>query len=652
MSRKIAIVGAGSAVFTLNVVRDIFTYPALAGSEIYLMDIDAEKLSLVEKLVYRIIREGGYKAELTTTVNRAEALRDADFVVNTAYVGGYETMIEDFRIMDKYNIRQCIGDTLGPDAVFRAQRAIPVFVEMANDIRKFASKDAWLINYSNPMAMITWAIIEATGINAVGLCHGVEQTLERLADYLNVKYKQLTHVVAGLNHQAWVLKLEHNGHNLLPRLKQLSEDPTVYRKDIVRWEIYRQLGYFCTESSGHDSEYNPWFRKRADLEAQYCSGFGFSGERGFHLKLYMPEDRAQLLQMEMLAKGQGYLDLGRSREYCAGIINAIVTGEKYHFNGNVININLIGNLPGDCCVEVPCIADDQGVHPQKVGDLPLQLAALNQMQIMSQRLAVRGALELDQELVFQSLCYDPLTSAVLSLQEIRQMTVEMFEVYPEYLPKYKKLLRRLTPVLKFDYESFKTIQSMPKQLRFEAENIIDQYFIAGPFSAAGKGELRGLNLEHSPEKCIDLDAVMKCPYSGREVSWRPICADDLESNGMVNLLKQVGIEPYSIAYALTALKAEKQCKINLLVGSDEGIAIWLNGRLIHFHDVSRPIDRDQDSVSLSLSKGINFLLFKISQTLGYWGFIARLEQKPQVASYLNTFEISHALSGGTVADAV
>jgi alpha-galactosidase len=645
MSVKIAMIGSGSAVFTLNVVRDILTYPALQNSEIHFMDIDKEKLALVEKLVNRIIRQGRYdKVRPFFTTNRQQAITNANFVVNTAYIGTYQSMVKDFAIMNKYGISQCIGDTLGPDAVFRAQRAIPFVVDIANETKTMAAKNAWLINYSNPMAMLTWAAIKATGVKAVGLCHGVHQTLERLSDFLGIDMHETSHLVAGTNHQSWILELKHKGKDLLPQLEELSENPTVYRKDIVRWELYRQLGYFCTESSGHDSEYNPWFRKRPDIEAQYCSGFGFSGERNFHLRHYNPDNRASLMQMEMLANGEGHLSLLRSPEYCAGIINAITTGEKYNFYGNLLNERLITNLPSGCCVEVPCVADAKGVTPKKVGDLPPQLAALNKMQITSQEFAVRAALELDQELVFNALCYDPLTSAVLSLQEIRDMTSELFQVTPEYLPPYRKHLKVRKAVIKFDYAKYKKMQAMPKAERFKEENLFSQYFLAGPFSSAGENGPKGLRMVQAPENGIDLLEPMEDIVTHRLIKWKPIDHSNLEENGSVDLLKNVGIEPDSVCYAVTALSSKNHHKVRLLVGSDEGNAIWLNGQLVHFHEIGRPIDKDQDTIDITLSQGVNVLLFKISQSIGYWGLIARLEQKPEDIKYLSLSEINKFFS--------
>ncbi|NPV52578.1 MAG: alpha-glucosidase/alpha-galactosidase [Firmicutes bacterium] len=429
---KIAMIGAGSVVFAKRLIYDILSFPELAGSTISLMDIDAERLDLIARLATKLAEQEGFDVKIDATLDRREALKGADYVITMIQVGGLEAYELDIDIPMKYGIKQCVGDTLGPGGVFRGLRSIPVFLDICKDMEELCP-DALLINYTNPMAMITWAINLATGIKTVGLCHSVQGTAAQLASYIGAPSEEVSYWVAGINHMAWFLRFEWNGRDAYPLLFEAMGRPEVYSKDKVRFEMMRHLGYFITESSGHLSEYVPYFRKRNELIDEFCTE-GFGGETGFYLRHCRESWKPHYDRIRKQIAGEVPVDVERSHEYGAYIIHSIETGTPRRINGNVLNSGIITNLPQGCCVEVPCLVDDAGLHPCYIGDLPSQCAALNRTNINVQELAVRAALERDRDLAFMAVMFDPLTAALLSPREIRKMVDEMFEAEARYLP--------------------------------------------------------------------------------------------------------------------------------------------------------------------------------------------------------------------------
>lgn len=436
---KIAFIGAGSFGFTRDLVRDILTFPALADTTIALMDIDDERLNFIKTAVDRIVEAGNYPAKVIATKDRAEALKDADGVICTILQGGVEVFRKDIEIPMEYGIDICVGDTRGPSGIFRALRTIPVMLDICKDIERYCP-NAIFLNYTNPMAMLCRAMQGAyPDLTISGLCHSVQGGIKILARWIDAPLEEVTYKCAGINHQAWYLELKRNGRDVYPLLREnVAAKPELFNEEQVRNEMFMNLGYFVTESSGHNSEYNPWFRKRPDLIEKYCThGTGFDiGEHSMVLDRYLKvantwRDNTQ----EELTKP---VDLNRGNEYSASIFNAIFgDGEMFEFNGNVRNFNLIDNLPYGCCVEVPVLATKHGLAPMHVGPLPAQLALLNNISARCEELAVEGALAGDPEMVFHAILFDPLTSAVLGMSEIREMVRKMFEANKDYLPHFK-----------------------------------------------------------------------------------------------------------------------------------------------------------------------------------------------------------------------
>jgi len=437
---KITFLGAGSFGFTRSLVRDILTFPALADATICLMDIDAERLASIRQAVDRIVAEGRYPAKVVSTLSREEALDDADGVVCTILAGGVQVWRHDVEIPKKYGVDINVGDTRGPAGIFRALRTIPVMMEILADIERLCP-DAVFLNYTNPMAMLCRAMQDRTKVKVTGLCHSVQGTAEMLAGWIGAPMSEVTYLCAGINHQAFYLDFRWKGEDAYPLLRAAVERPEIYGQEPVRNEMFRHLDFFVTESSGHNSEYSAWFRKRPDLIEKYCThGTNWNpGAFGYILGSYLDREQNWRTEIhEWLA--QEKVDLARGQEYAAYIFNATIgDGTLFEFNGNVRNFGLIDNLPEGCCVEVPVLASKRGLSPMHVGPLPAQLALLCNTSARCEELAVEAALEGDARKVFHAVCFDPLTSAVLSLDEIRSMVDEMFAQNRTWLPQFKGL---------------------------------------------------------------------------------------------------------------------------------------------------------------------------------------------------------------------
>jgi alpha-galactosidase len=432
--KKIVIIGAGSLVFSSRLTADLLTYPELSDAHYALVDIDEERLDFAGRIVERIVKEGGYgSATWSLHQDRREALVDADFVISSILVGGFPAIESEIDIPARYGVSQAIGDTLTPGGIMRCIRTLPHQVGIASDIRAICPS-APLLNYTNPMAMLCWGMYEAVPeISIVGLCHSVQGTTAQWAKRFGYSIEDIDFGCAGINHQAWITRFEKDGQDLLPKIRDLALDPELWRKDTSRLEYIKHFGYPVTEASGHNSEYSPWFRKNPEMIERYCPGGSWNGAPGFIKELYdRPEWRET---MEKMATWEKPVSLERSIEYGSQIVHAVASGEEELIYGNVRNDGLIDNLPDGACVEVQCRVDGNGIRPVPFGPLPEHLAAINCNQINVQRLAVLAAQESDPEVLFQAMCMDPLTSAILTLDEIRAMTIELLEAHRAYLPE-------------------------------------------------------------------------------------------------------------------------------------------------------------------------------------------------------------------------
>ena len=400
---------------------------------IVLVNPNLPRAQRVESYVKRIIAQNGLKATITSTADRLEALVDADFVITTIKVGGSKAFQADFEIPKKYGIDVCVGECVGPGGVFRGLRTIPAMVDIVSDVQQVCPK-AVLLNYVNPMAMICMAIGKTTNLSFAGLCHGTQTTLDLISRYVGVKKEEINFLAAGINHMAWFLKIEKDGKDLYPLFRENIEKPEYYMNEKVRAEVARHFGYFMTESTGHLSDYLPWFRKNAAALAEYCDQPGLGGETGFSYAFQkMMEEKFSAT--DFLQYESGKLE-PRGVDYCSWVLEALTTGKYFRFQGNVMNRGYIANLPENCCVEVPVFADGNGLHPTSVGALPAALAAINQSNVTVQTLAVEAALTGDPELAVAAIAMDPLTSSVLTLKQIRDMTIELFDAEQQFLPQF------------------------------------------------------------------------------------------------------------------------------------------------------------------------------------------------------------------------
>lgn len=457
---KIAFIGAGSTVFAKNLMSDILSIPELQDVTIALFDIDAQRLALSARVGEKIAATLGIRPTFDITQDRERALDGADYAINMIQVGGYDpaTLI-DFEIPQRFGLRQTIGDTLGIGGIMRGLRTAPVLLEMARDMERLCP-DVLHLNYVNPMAINCWALDRGSRIRTVGLCHSVPHTAAELANDLGIAAEEIDYRVAGINHVAFYLKFERNGVDLYPELRRVLEEGRMPRHNRVRYEVLRRLGWFVTESSEHFAEYVPWFIKRGreDLlerlnipldEYLYRCQAGIASWGFVERELEAPgstdpEELRRLLEatplMPTMVEGsvaalRGLGEVRRSVEYGSTIIHAIETGTPAVVYGNVPNRGLISNLPADCCVEVPCLVDAQGVQPTTVGALPPQLAALMQTQINVQALTVEAIISGRREHVLHAAMFDPHTAAELDLDQIAELVDALLEAHGEFIPE-------------------------------------------------------------------------------------------------------------------------------------------------------------------------------------------------------------------------
>ena len=434
---RICFIGAGSTIFAKNVLGDAMLTPSLQDAEIALYDIDENRLKESELMLQTINKNSNQnRAKIQSFSDRKEALKDANFVINAIQVGGYKpSTVIDFEIPKKYGLQQTIGDTTGIGGIFRGLRTLPVMFDIAKDMEEVCP-DAWLLNYTNPMAILTMGMLKATKIKTVGLCHSVQVCVPELFEHLGIKDQynldEFQWKIAGINHMAWLLEINRNGEDFYPEIRRLASEIANPHKDSVRFELMKHFGYYVTESSEHNAEYHPYFIKKNSPELIE--------------QLQIPIDEYLRRCVDQIAGWEtqrdeivndGSLEHTRSREYASYIMDAITTGTPTMIAGNVLNKGLITNLPEDCCVEVPCLVDKNGVQPTYVGKLPTQLAALNRTNINVQELTVEAAMTLEKDKIYQAALMDPHANSELSISEIKAMVDELIAAHGDYLPAYK-----------------------------------------------------------------------------------------------------------------------------------------------------------------------------------------------------------------------
>ena len=457
---KITFIGAGSTVFAKNLLGDILSFPELADAEIALFDIDPERLHTSEIVAHKVADALGAKPTITATTDREAALDGADYALNMIQVGGYKpSTVIDFEIPKKYGLEQTIGDTLGIGGIMRALRTVPVLLEMSRDMERLCP-DVLHLNYVNPMAMNCWALNSASSIKTVGLCHSVQHTAGELAKDIGVPVEEINYRVGGINHVAFYLTFERDGQDLYPEIQRVLNEGRMPDTNRVRYEMFRRLGYFVTESSEHFSEYTPWFIKGNRPELidafnipidEYLRRCEFQLAKWEQLRDKLEDPATEFTVQDVHSEQSEHaptdgsvrddeklmkqmLTIKRSPEYGSLIIHSHVTGEPRVVYGNVMNTGLITNLP-ECCVEVPCVVDQNGVQPTHIGALPPQLAALMQTNINVQALTVEAILTGNKTHLYHAAMFDPHTSAELDLEQIHSLVDDLLEAHGEMVPE-------------------------------------------------------------------------------------------------------------------------------------------------------------------------------------------------------------------------
>ncbi len=430
---KITFIGAGSTVFAKNVLGDCMLTPSLQDAHIALYDIDLKRLDESYQMLENINKNcNESRATIVSYTDAREALTDATFVVNAIQVGGYEPCtVTDFEIPKKYGLRQTIADTLGIGGIFRGLRTIPVLLDYCK-IMEEVCPDAWLLNYTNPMSILTLAVLKATKIKTIGLCHSVQVCAPDLLRHLGMKYDNVSYKIAGINHMAWLLEVESNGQDLYPKIKEKAIAFEGKHYDMVRFEIMKRFGYYVTESSEHNSEYMPYFikEKYPELIERFNIPLDEYPRRCIEQIKNWNKLREEIVHDHSLSHT-------RTHEYASYIMEAMITNKPYKIGANVLNTGLITNLPNDCVVEVPCLVDASGVTPCFVGDLPPQLAALNRTNINVHQLTVKAALTLKKEHIYHAAMLDPHTSSELSIDDIYALVDDLIKAHEGWLPEYK-----------------------------------------------------------------------------------------------------------------------------------------------------------------------------------------------------------------------
>ena len=618
---KVAMIGAGSVVFSRNLTGDILSYPEFRNATLAYMDVDPDRLAVAVQVAHKVASVLDAHPRVEATTDRREALRGADFVINMVQIGGFEATLIDFEIPRKYGLNFTVADTTGPGGLFRALRTFPMLRGLCEDLMALCPR-AWLLNYTNPMGMNMQTVYRTSGVQGIGLCHSVQGTLQELARYAGVQAEEVSFLCAGINHMAFFLKLEHRGKDLYPCLFRVADDTATRASNPVRFEIMKRVGYFPTESSGHHAEYSPYFIPH-----------GAARRAAFAVPIdaYLRSCAANTEQFERLraaAAGAAPLEVHRSHEYGSRIIHAMVTGQPAVVHGNMPNWGAIANLPATAIVEAPTLVDRTGAHFTTVGELPPEVLGYIQPHLVQQELFIRAALEGRRDHVYQAVMYDPLTAATLTPDQIVAMCDELIAAHGPALPNLDAK-RTLVP------SSGRTFPPTDgRRLREQWEQreaglrrgAIKSWWVIGPFAGESPGRI-SLELATPLEAELGrrgdgaVDTTAPCRWPGGSWQWRECRAND---QGMVDLLDALGAHEFCVAYAYTEFDSPGG-ETRLWVGSDDGIRIWLNGVVVHNLDTIRGCAPASDCVPVRLERGRNRLLVKITQGIGQWGFTISVE---------------------------
>jgi alpha-galactosidase len=618
---KVAMIGAGSVVFSKNLTGDILQYPEFRNATFSYMDIDADRLEVGAALCRKAAKALGADPKIEATTDRRKALDGADFVINMVQIGGFDSTLVDFEIPRKYGLNFTIADTTGPGGLFRALRTYPMLKGLCQDMMQVCPR-AVLLNYSNPMSMNMQTIFRTSDVRAVGLCHSVQGTLNQLMGYINVNPDDVSFICAGINHMAFYLKLEKDGQDLYPRLWEAMNRDEVYNSNKVRFELMKMLGHFVTESSEHNAEYSPYFIPRGrETIAKYdvpideylrrCDGIVEEFER-----------------MKTWSKNDQPMHVHKSHEYGSTIVHSIATGKPSVVYGNMVNNGAISNLPRTAIAEVPTLVDRAGLQFTTVGELAPQLVAYMMPHVQQHELFIRAAMEGRRDYVYQAAMFDPLTAATLTLDKIKELCDELiaghgFEGQGGYLPKLDAKTLIPTSGKQFSPPTAKQLRESWDKAQKDAEaDAVKNWHVLGPFKI-GNREKTSLDfktpldeqLGKSADGAVDLKATYK---DGNEtIRWQPAMAG---KKGHVNLDDVIGRHEFAIAYAYVEIESIHPRECVLGVGSDDGVRVYLNGKQVHSNEAHRGYSANADHVPVYLKAGVNRILLKIDNYTAGWGF--------------------------------
>ncbi len=611
---KIAMIGAGSVVFTKNLTGDILGYPEFKNATFAYMDIDKERLEVAGQLCKKVAKALGANPKIELYTDRRKAVEGADFVFNTVQIGGFNSTLVDFEIPRKYGLNFTIADTTGPGGLFRALRTYPMLKGLCEDMEKGCPR-ALLLNYSNPMSMNMQTISRTSSIKAVGLCHSVQGTFNQLMRYIKEDPEKIAFTCAGINHMAFYLNIEKDGVDLYPRLFEAMGKPDIYNTNKVRFEMMRRLGHFVTESSEHNAEYSPYFIphgkeqiKKFDVPIdeylRRCDGIVDEFER-----------------MKALGKSNAPMSVQRSHEYGSTIIHAMVTGEPSVVYGNMPNGGAISNLAPTAIAEVPTLVDRSGLRFTTVGELPPQLIGYIQPHVTQHELFIRAAMEGRRDHLYQAAMFDPLTAATLTLDQIVEMCDELIAGHGEFLPKLNG--KSLVPT---SGKRFSAVDPADLRASWDAaqkqatDDAIAKWSVIGPFKGDKPGKISlafHTPVEDDVKADGGIDLKAKYKVGGETFKWKEVT---IGKKGDVDLTTALGDVEWCVGYAYAEIESVHAREVELTCGSDDGIKIWLNGKVVHEHEVGRGYVANADKAAIHLNAGINKFLVKIDNYVGRWAF--------------------------------
>jgi len=614
---KIAMIGAGSVGFSRSLTGDILVRPEFKNVTLAYMDIDRERLDVTARMCRKVARAVGAKPRIEATTNRRQALRGADFVINTVGIGGLNAMLLDFEIPRKYGLRFTVADTTGPGGMFRALRTYPMLTGLCADMMELCP-DAWLLNYTNPMSMNMQTVYRTSSVKGVGLCHSVQGSSQCLAECAGVKPEEVNFVCAGINHMAFFLKFRKGNEDLYPRIFKAIKDPVIYMTNKIRFEIMKRLGYFPTESMMHHAEYSQYFIPHGP---EFCARYTVPLDEYLHA-MHRQVDAFDHVKREMAANKP--ITVRPSFEYGSTIIHSVATDHPSVVYGNMPNRGSIANLSPTAIVEVPTLVDGSGLHHVNVGEIPPQVVGYIQPHVLQHELFIRAATEGRRDHVYQAVMNDPLTAATLTLDQIVAMCDELIAAHGDALPPLDAR-KSLVPT---------SGKKFPKvdQARFRKQWIarqdailrgaIKDWFVIGPF--AGKKPNRiSLDLNTPVEREFRghadgaMDTKGAFTVDGRTLRWAACRADQ---HGFVDCDKALGHHEFCVAYGYATFKSARGGDAVLYAGSDDGNRIWVNGEQVHSLEATREFSLTSDEVKVRLRKGVNHLFIKLTQERLGWGF--------------------------------